>query len=129
LERLRAEGIRVRMLAEGERLGWSEYMDVLASSRIGVSVRGGGYDTYRYWEVPAAGAMLLAETPRIVIPGNFVGGREAVFAPVEALVARIPALLAGETERIAAAGRERLAAAHTSIHRAKTVLDALTAVG
>jgi hypothetical protein len=81
LERLRAEGVRVRLLEEGERLRWPEYMDVLCRSRIGISVRGGGYDTYRYWEVAAAGAMLLAEPTRIVIPGNFADRREAVFVP------------------------------------------------
>jgi spore maturation protein CgeB len=116
------------MLEDGERLDWRTYMAVLASSRIGISVRGGGFDTFRYWEVPAAGALLLSERPQIVIPGNFVDGREAVFAPVDELVARIPALLEGDTEAIAARGRERLAAAHTSVNRAQTVLDAIARV-
>jgi Glycosyl transferases group 1 len=129
LERLAAEGIRVRMLAEGERLDWTSYMDVLARSRIGVSVRGGGFDTFRYWEIPAAGALLLAETPRIVIPGNFADGREAVFAPVDRIASRIRDLLTGDTEPIAREGRARLAAAHTSVHRAQTVLSALDALG
>ena len=128
VEALRADGIRVRTLDAGERLDWNEYMDILASSRISVSVRGGGFDTYRYWEIPAAGAMLLAETPRIVIPGNFVDGLEAVFAPVEKLISRVPALLEGDTETIARNGREKLLAAHTSVHRAQTVLHAIEAI-
>jgi len=128
LQRLAADGVRVKMLAEGERLGWASYMDVLARSRIGVSVRGGGFDTYRYWEIPAAGALLLAETPRIVIPGNFVDGREAVFAPLDRIASRIQDLLGGDTETIAGEGRARLIAAHTSVHRAQTVLDALAAI-
>jgi len=127
LERLRAEGARVRVLEEGERLGWHEYIEVLCRSRVGVSVRGGGHDTYRYWEVAAAGAMLLAEPTRIVIPENFADGREAVFVPAERMAARLGGLLQEETETIAAAGRLRLAAAHTSIQRAETVLDALAA--
>jgi hypothetical protein len=126
LERLAAEGVRVRMLAEGEQLDWHAYMSVLAASRIGLAVRGLGYDTFRYWELPAAGALLLAETPRTLIPGNFAPAREAVFARVRRLVARIPKLLDGDTESIARAGHARLLAAHTSVHRARTVLDALS---
>jgi Glycosyl transferases group 1 len=128
LERLAADGVRVRLLAEGESLDWWSYMDILARSRIGVSVRGLGYDTFRYWEIPAAQALLLAETPRIVIPGNFVDGREAVFAPVDRLVERIPGLLADGTEAIARAGHERLLEAHTSVQRGQTVLDAIASL-
>jgi hypothetical protein len=128
LERLSADGIRVRLLAEGERLDWWSYMNVLARSRIALAVRGLGYDTFRYWEVPAAGALLLAETPRTLIPGNFAHGREAVFAPLHRLVARIPELLDGDSERIAHAGQERLLAAHTSVNRAQAVLDDLASV-
>jgi hypothetical protein len=125
LERLAAEGVRVRLLAEGESLSWREYIDILRRSRIGVSVRGGGFDTYRYWEVPAAGALLLSERPQIVIPDNFVDGVEAVFDRPRHLASRIPDLLAGGTEGIAARGLARLQASHLSIHRARTVLDAL----
>jgi hypothetical protein len=125
LERLRAEGARVRLLEEGERLRWAEYLDVLRCSRIGVSVRGGGYDTYRYWEVPAAGALLVSEPLPILIPRNFDDGTEAVFAPLGEMAARIRELLGGDTERVAAAGRRRLEAAHTAVARAQTVLDAL----
>ena len=126
LERLAGEGVRVRLLAEGERLDWWSYMDVLSRSRIAVSVRGLGYDTFRYWEIPAAGALLLAETPRTLIPENFADGREAVFAPLNRMVSRIPDLLATDTDAIARAGRERLLEAHTSVHRAQAVLDALS---
>jgi hypothetical protein len=128
LERLAAEGLRIRLLEEGERLSWFEYMDVIARSRIGVSVRGGGFDTYRYWEVPAAGALLLSETPRIVIPGNFEADEEAVFDAPERLAARVPQLLDAGPEHIAARGRARLEEAHLSIHRAQRVLDELEAL-
>jgi hypothetical protein len=126
LERLRAEGLRVRLLEDGERLSWPEYIDVLSRSRIGVSVRGGGYDTLRYWEIPASGALLLSEPTRIVIPDNFVNGREAAFVEVEGMGARIRELASCDLEAIAAAGRDRLAASHTSIQRARTVLNSLS---
>jgi hypothetical protein len=128
LDGLEAEGVRVRTLQKGESLPWASYIDILARSRIAISVRGSGFDTYRYWEIPAAGALLLAETPGIVIPGNFVDGREAVFAPVGELALRARELLERDTDAIAAAGRARLKAAHTSVHRAQVVLDALAAL-
>jgi hypothetical protein len=111
-----------------ERLTWSEYMRALSSSRISLSVRGDGFDTYRYWEIPYAGSMLLSETPRTVIPDNFVGGVEAVFAEPGQLVATARRLLETDApERIAAAGHEKLLAKHLSRHRAQTVLDHLAA--
>jgi hypothetical protein len=124
LERLSADGVRVRMLEDGERLDWWSYMDVLASSRIGISVRGGGYDTFRYWEIPAARALLLAETPRTVIPGNFIDRFEAIYAPIDKLVSQIPHLLDG-TDAIALAGHRRLRESHMSVHRAQTIVDAV----
>lgn len=127
LVRLASQGIRVRMLEPGERLDWATYIETLTRSRIAVSARGAGFDTLRYWEIPAAGAVLLAETPQIVIPDNFVHGREAVFAPAKRLVSRIPELLEAGTEEIGRNGRDRLMSAHTSVQRARTVLDALAA--
>ena len=125
LEQLRAEGLHIRLLEEGERLGWHDYIRVLARSRIGVSVRGGGYDTYRYWEIPSAGSLLLAEPTRILIPENFEDDREAIFVDAAQMAARIRELLHGDVEAIAAAGRRRLEDAHTSLNRARTVLGVL----
>jgi hypothetical protein len=125
LERLAADGFRMRILEPGERLDRQSYLDILSRSRIGVSVRGTGFDTQRYWETPACGALLVAETPRIVIPDNFVSGEDAAFAPLEQLANRIRALLDTDTEPMAAAGRARLEAHHTSVSRAATVLAAL----
>jgi hypothetical protein len=106
-------------------LPWGDYIELLSRSRIAVSVRGLGYDTYRYWEIPYAGALLLSEPPRTVIPGNFVDGREAVFAPVERLAERARELLGRNTRTIADAGRQKLLERHTSVHRAQTVLERL----
>src|SRR5262249_42067209 len=104
------------------RLTWSSYMQALSASRIAVSVRGDGFDTYRYWEIPYAGAMLLSETPQTVIPDNFVNGVEAVFAEPGRLCDEARRLLESQaTEPIAAAGRAKLMSAHLSRHRAEVV--------
>jgi hypothetical protein len=130
LRELERDGVTVRSasdLSPGSRLAWSDYIELLSRSRIGVSVRGLGYDTYRYWEIPYAGALLLSEPTRTVIPDNFVDGHEAFFAPVERLAERARELLSGDTRDVAEAGRRKLLAHHTSVHRARSVLDRLEA--
>lgn len=126
LRRLSSEGIRV--YAPDERLSWWDYLDILARSRIGISLRGHGFDTYRYWEIPALGTMLLSETPRIEIPDNFEHGREAWFAAPESMPAAVREVLASaDVAGIARAGHEKLLRKHTSHARGRTVLDALRA--
>jgi len=53
-------------------LSYAEYFNVLRNSKIGISIEGEGYDTYRYWEVPYFGAMLIADMPKIDISNNFI---------------------------------------------------------
>jgi hypothetical protein len=57
----------------------AEYIQTLRSSQIGLNIFGKGFDTVRYWEVPAHGCMLLAERLPIRIPHNFRDGESAVF--------------------------------------------------
>jgi hypothetical protein len=130
LRALRAEGWRVCVPDErpSVRLPWSVYMRVLSQSRIGVSVRGFGYDTYRYWEVPYADTLLLAERPRTIIPDNFIDGVEAVFAPCTRMAAVARQLLSRDVSEIANRGRGKLLRKHTSVQRALAVLEALDTV-
>lgn len=64
---LKAGGIQ---LPEG-RVEKDEYNRMLLSSLVGVSARGCGWDTYRYWEIPYFGTALLSQRLEIVIPDNF----------------------------------------------------------
>lgn len=57
----------------------AEYARVLRQSRIGLNCFGYGFDTVRYWELPAHGCMLFSDRPPVVIPNNFVHGETAVF--------------------------------------------------
>lgn len=61
------------------QLGQDAYRARLRSVLIGLSLFGNGFDTVRYWELPAHGVMLLAERPPIEIPNDFVDGESAVF--------------------------------------------------
>jgi hypothetical protein len=104
----------------------SLYNQDLMNSLIGVSVRGNGWDTYRYWEIPYFGAALLAHRGEMVIPKDFEDGIEAVFfRTVQDLKDKVrrmvedPAL----TAEIGKAGRKACLSRHLSTHRAKTVLE------
>lgn len=56
-----------------------EYVEAVESSRIGLNLFGFGFDTVRYWELPAHGCMLLSHRLPIHIPQNFEDGKSAVF--------------------------------------------------
>lgn len=106
----------------------ADYNRALRGSMIGVSVRGWGWDTYRYWEIPYFGACLLSEQMAIEIPGNFKDGEEAVFYTDENDMELKLGKLLAEPERakeIGARGRAVCLERHMSIHRAKTVLEAM----
>lgn len=106
----------------------SDYNRFLSKSLVAVVARGNGWDTYRYWEAPYFGAAILADRPGIVIPGNFIEGEEALFFDgPEDLKTKLKGMLEDKekTLRIGAAGMKATLERHTSICRAKTVLEAL----
>jgi len=61
------------------KLSYEEYFQLLARSKMGLSIRGAGFDTVRYWEIVAAKRLLVSETPYIHIPHNFEHGKHALF--------------------------------------------------
>lgn len=110
------------------RVDKSEYNKALMSSLIGVSVRGCGWDTYRYWEIPFFGCTLLSQRLGIVIPGDFEEDREAVFFNNEVEMLEKLSDLASNPDKalkIGAAGRKACLSRHMSSNRAKTVLEAI----
>jgi hypothetical protein len=63
----------------GTKLTPSSYYDLLMRSKMALSIRGGGFDTLRYWEIPATKTLLVSEQPDIEIPENFIHGQHALF--------------------------------------------------
>lgn len=105
-----------------------QYNRHLAGALVGVSPRGRGWDTYRYWETAYFGAALVAQRPQIEIPENFVDGEEAVFYDTPAELKERLVTLAADPDRAAAIGRASRAAClarHLSVNRARTVLEAV----
>lgn len=105
-----------------------EYNVILSRSLVGVSARGAGWDTYRYWESAYFGCALLSQRLSIVIPSNFVDGTEAVFFDnVDDFKKKLSDLL-DDPDRaitIGKASRNACIDRHLSIHRAKTVLESV----
>jgi len=101
------------------------YVQAIERARIGLNLFGLGFDTVRYWELPAHGCMLLSERPPIRIPHNFRDGESAVFFDDAAdLEAKLAHYLAHpeQTEAIAAAGRRHFSEYHTASARARQLL-------
>jgi hypothetical protein len=111
-----------------ERIPKEEYNKHLMSSLVGISVRGCGWDTYRYWETAFFGRALLSQRLGILIPDNFLDGHEAVFFDgISDFRCKLEDLLR-DPKRAAAigqAGRSACLDRHMSTHRAKKVLEAL----
>ena len=104
----------------------SEYREELLRSKIGLSLRGWGFDTVRFYEVPAHGALLLSQKPRIFINNNFEDGKNAVFFETpEELDSKIKFLLDNpkELESIRLKGYNWFTKYHTSSVRAKQLLE------
>lgn len=102
-----------------------EYAARLDRSLIGLDFFGFGFDTVRYWEVPAHGGMLLAERKPVRIPHNFEDGVSAVFFDdLPELEEKLEYYLdhSEEAARIAAAGHRHFMAHHTASARARQFL-------
>lgn len=101
------------------------YADALSRAVAGICIFGGGYDTVRYWELPAHGAMLIGERLPIHVPYDFTDGENALlFGDLAELEERVAFALAhpGDAARIAAAGRAHFIRHHTAEARARDLL-------
>jgi hypothetical protein len=113
------------------RLAQESYVRALGNSLIGLSCFGFGYDTVRYYEVPAHGAMLLAERPPIRIPHDFVDGETAVFFEDIAELEEKLLWYAQHPEdavRIALAGHAHAKRYHSASARARQLLARLVSL-
>ena len=60
-------------------VGKDKYIETIRNSKSGLSTRGTGYDTWRYWEIPCYGTALLAQRTPINIPNDFADEESALF--------------------------------------------------
>lgn len=110
----------------GGGLNWIDYMNVLSKSRISISCRGAGFDTYRYWEIPYSGSLLFSERLPIIIPKNFTDGANAVFfSDLKELKNKLDFYLDKDLTEITESGRNHLLRHHTSINRARRLINVM----
>ncbi len=64
---------------QNDKLSYDDYFQLLGRSKMGLSIRGAGFDTVRYWEIVASKRILVSEKPYIYIPDNFEHGKHALF--------------------------------------------------
>lgn len=102
-----------------------EYSQQLLSHKIGLNLRGYGYDTVRYWEIPAHGTLLFSERLNIQIGNDFVDGETAVFfSSPEEMMEKLDYCLKNEgyVDKIRIAGFEHFKKYHTSKIRAEQII-------
>lgn len=108
----------------------SGYLSDLGRCRIHLNFRGVGWDTLRYWEIPALGRLMITPRPDIVIPDDFEPGEEVVHcrADLSDLLEKCEFYLSHEQERerIAARGMEKAARCHSDVARADYILGILS---
>lgn len=111
--------------AYGTPLSPAEYAKKLQSHLVGISLAGNGFDTVRYWELPAHGTLLLSERLPLAIPFDYEDGKHAVFFDtVQEAYEKGAYYLAHPDEalEIAQAGHAHLLAHHTGSARARQCL-------
>ena len=118
---------RASASAQTGKLGAEQYRSLLRRSKMALSLRGGGFDTVRYWEIVASKALLVSEPPDIVIPHNFEHGRHAMFCrhDLRDLPSIVRRLRDDDRTRLemVEAGYRHLLEFHTSERRAAYLLD------
>ncbi|MBN2311263.1 MAG: glycosyltransferase [Candidatus Hydrogenedentes bacterium] len=102
-----------------------DYVRGLQACQVGLNLFGLGFDTVRYWELPAHGCLLLSERLPIRVPHDFRDGESAVFFDdVAGLEERLSSLFEhpDECAAIARAGHEHVKRYHTGSARAGQLL-------
>ena len=108
----------------------NKYVETIKNSKSGLSTRGTGYDTWRYWETPCYGAALLAQRTPINIPDNFVDGESALFfRDFDELKQKLEKYVIKSNEwfEIAKSGQEHFFKYHTPKKRAEYLLRKIKA--
>lgn len=104
------------------------YFDKLSHSKASISIRGMGWDTFRYWEIPSNGAMLISQQLPIVIQNNFVDNESALFFRTnEDLYKKIKRKIisSDEWQEIARNGNDMVLKYHTPKRRAEYIINSV----
>ena len=103
------------------------YLQELSACKISLNFRGAGWDTLRYWEVPALGGFMISQKPGIVIENNFENEKEIVYCKddLSDLIDLCQYYLEHDDKRreIARNALSKMKAFHMDVHRAQKILE------
>ena len=106
------------------------YLEELSACKIGLNFRGGGWDTLRFWEIPALGGFMISQKLNIQIDHNFTDGKNIIYCEndLSNLTELCDYYLTHEEKRINIAhnAKKHIEEFHTDMHRAKKILDTIT---
>jgi len=102
------------------------YLEELKACKIALNFRGSGWDTLRYWEIPAMGSFMISPKPGITIPHEFISELEVVHCKddLSDLVELCNYYLKNDElrEKIARNGLSKMYLYHQDKHRAQELL-------
>ncbi len=109
-----------------ERVGLDSYYDNLQRCRVVLTLRGAGYDTFRFWENAACNALHVSEAMPLFIPDDFNGKQHIMrFSNIGELRRIIDDQLAKkqETDQMIQNSHQHLKDFHLTTKRATYFLD------
>lgn len=106
-------------------LPWNEYVEIMRSSKLAVSLPGNGFDTIRYWEIPYYGTALVSQRLPLVIENDFVDMDSAIFFSdfIEFKQKVLEVLRKGLWDDISKKGTNIFNKFHTEEERANRILN------
>jgi hypothetical protein len=118
-----------------EKMSKEDFYKTLGRAKVGISVGGGGFDTYRFWEILGANAVLMTETIDVYPKYSAVLGFERIWQFNNLFdftyeLERVGEFLREEYPKVfvtpAWQGEyDRIIATHGSVARAKTAIDTI----
>lgn len=109
-------------------LSMSDYAMEMRKHWICIAPCGSGWDTYRYWEIPYLGSVLLCQDHPLKIDDDFMHGESCLrFSTIDDAGSLIEKFLQKKNtlQDIAKKGKELVLKKHLSTHRAKKVVETL----
>jgi len=103
-----------------------EYSRNMLSSKVALNFKGYGWDTIRYYEIPAHGTLLFSRFLPICVENDFTDGHNAVFFnDIEEMKEKLTFLINNPNyvDKIRIRGYEHFMKYHTSTKRAEQMLD------
>jgi hypothetical protein len=113
------------------RFGRNDYYMNLQKCRIVLSLRGAGYDTFRFWENAACNAVHISQKMPLFIPNDFENGRHILrFSYIDELRRLIDDVLDGrlDTGYVVHEARSHLSSLHLTTKRAVYLIDRLNRI-